>query len=53
MSAAELLEVFLCGLIVFALAYQRLWAPLVVGDGLLLFFGALPAWLFPADLGGK
>ena len=54
MSAA-LLPVVLCGLgcIAFALAYQRLWAPLVVGAGLLLSFGALPAWLLPAHAGGR
>ena len=52
MSAALLLVV-LCGLIAFALAYQRLWAPLVVGDGLLLSFGALPARLLPALVGGR
>ncbi len=52
MSAALLLVV-LCGLTAFALAYRRLWAPLVVGDGLLLSFGASSAWVVPAHVGRR
>ena len=54
MSAALPLVV-LCGLglTAFALAYRRLWAPLVVGDGLLLSGGALPARLLPVHVGGR
>ena len=52
MSAALLLVV-LCDLIAFTPVYQRLWAPLVVGGGLLLSFGALSAWLLPAHVGGR
>ena len=54
MSAALPLVV-LCGLglTAFALAYRRLWAPLVVGAGLLLSFGASSAWVVPAHLGRR
>jgi hypothetical protein len=54
MSVAVLAAV-LCGLgcIAFALEDAVLRAPLVVGAGLLLSFGAFPAWLLPARAGGR